>query len=243
MRRTLLKAAVDKLRGIALSAAPSDGNIAVYNATSKLWVPQAPSGGSGIAPSSLTAPPVLSNWAWINQGGAAAADDSNIFVGGSKFTGIRVEAPVGGTDNVRFVKKAAPSAPYTITLAYLPGVVGANYFSTGFVWRQSSDGKLITVGLKFDGSFKFGNFKWNSPTSGSTSYGDIAVNWNGLVWLKLVDDNTDRKTYYSADGANWILMHSVGRTDFLTADEIGFGVHCNNATYTAAMSLVHWVQS
>ena len=197
--------------------------------------------GSGV--SSLTAPPVLSNWAWVNQGGATAADSSVIYIGASQVTGITFTAPAAGSDNVRLLKKAAPSTPYTITLAYVASIVGANYFSTGFIWRESGSGELVIAGLKYDGGFKFDSYKFNSPTSPAASYVAAAVNWHGLVWLRFTDDGTDRKTYYSGDGVNWLLLHTIGRTDFLTANEVGFGIHVNNGTYTAAMSLVHWVQS
>jgi hypothetical protein len=33
----------------------------------------------------------------------------------------------------------------------------------------------------------------------------------------------------SADGMNWIVIHSVGRTDFCTADQVGFFGDCGTS--------------
>jgi hypothetical protein len=46
---------------------------------------------------------------------------------------------------------------------------------------------------------------------------------------------------FSPDGQSWVLIHSVGRTDFLTADEVGFYVRADFASGQACMmNLLGW---
>jgi hypothetical protein len=45
----------------------------------------------------------------------------------------------------------------------------------------------------------------------------------------------------SADGQHFMAIHTVGRTDFLTADEVGIVVNSQNATFAAAGTLLSWV--
>jgi hypothetical protein len=171
----------------------------------------------------------------VNQGGATAVDLDN---------GIVLTAPSNSGDNFRILKKAVPSAPYTVVLGYVATMVSANYYITGFVWRQSSDGKIIAAGLSRDNETKMRVVKYNSVSSISGEYVSYdVVPATSMIWLKIEDDNTNRKVSFSFDGKNWLQIHSVGRTDFLTADEIGFCVNVNNASLGAIMSLISWEQS
>jgi hypothetical protein len=198
-------------------------------------------GVSGGSSSSLTAPPVLSSWTWVNQGGATAADSSSIFVGSTKVTGISFVAPAGSGDNVRILKKSAPSTPYTVIMAFSWLQRHANFCRAGFCWRQSSDGKLVMAASIYSSNPYLDIAKWSSPTSFSATYTQhLSISGYALVWLKLQDDGTNRIVSGSADGVGWVQLHSVGRTDFMTADEVGFCMNMNNSTLGSSMSLVHW---
>jgi hypothetical protein len=114
--------------------------------------------------------------------------------------------------------------------------------TAGFIWRQSSDGKLISVARTHNSEWKFDLVKWGSVTAFSATY--VSLRLEGvLVWLKLDDNGTNRIVSISQDGQTWRQVQSIGRTDFLTADEIGFGINVNNATYPAALTLLHWKES
>jgi hypothetical protein len=62
----------------------------------------------------------------------------------------------------------------------------------------------------------------------------------GLYWLRIEDDGTNRICTWSADGRNWIMASPHGRTDSLTADEVGFAVDASNGTYGPSALLVSW---
>jgi hypothetical protein len=144
-------------------------------------------------------------------------------------------------------KKAAPSPPYTIVMGYRPLYITGDSVFLGFCWRRSGDGRFIHVGADSNsGSDHIRVVKWNSPTSSAGGYSGPAkiMPFTGTpMWIRLVDNNINRIVSVSVDGINWLQIHSIGRTDFLTADEVGFLVIMQNASFAAALSLAHWVQS
>lgn len=182
--------------------------------------------------------PISGDFSWINQG-SATIDTSQ--------GGIYLYAPANSGDSLRVRKKSAPSTPYTIDIGFITQALRSNFFAAGFVWRQSSDGKLISAQLEIDATVQtsIGVLKWNSATSYSANY----VNPNlerpcgGPMWIRCTDNGTNRLVSISYDGIHWLQVHTIGRTDFLTADEVGFFVNVNNATYSHSMWLLHWAES
>ena len=61
--------------------------------------------------------------------------------------------------------------------------------------------------------------------------------------MQLEDNNTNRLWKYSADGLHWIQVYSESRTSFITPDEIGFYVEESGNAYSAAMTLLSWVEA
>jgi hypothetical protein len=205
---------------------PSDGVVA-YRYSGSAWAPWGP-----IFP---LADPTLQTFAWINQGGASVSTTNG---------GIYLSAPANSGDSWRVRKKSAPSTPYTVTVGLLPLVRSG---SVGFCWRQSSDGKLVGVGFT---QTQFLSYKMNSPTSyaGATYFAlnmyEVSSCWGGGVqWLQLGDDGANRTVSVSVDGVHFLQLHSVGRTDFLTADEIGFYGNNYGNDYAASMTLLSWKEA
>lgn len=186
---------------------------------------------------SFTAP-VDGDFAWINQGGASVSVNAN--------AGIFLRAPAGSGVNIRLRKKSAPgSTPYTVTIALLPALVKVNFQYMGIFFRQSSDGKLIGYLCNSDsGKTAFSVIKYTNATTFSSA-ADIAASFavNGVCYLRVTDNGTNRIFYYSSDGYNFIQLHSEGRTTFLTADEVGFGGATETSSYDAGMTLLSWAQA
>jgi hypothetical protein len=125
-----------------------------------------------------------------------------------------------------------------------------NWSRWGLVVRQSSDGKIITFGPNAaafpPGSVNVSVHKWTSATVFSATYSGSEIPIYGLVhWLRFTDNGTNRIFYHSHDGQTWVQHHSVGRTDFLTADQVGFFV--SDYTTSVAMGgcahLLSWTES
>lgn len=205
---------------------PSDG-YSIYRDTGAAWAPW------GLS-FPLETPPVVADWTWVNQGGASATDTSGA---------ILLSAPTGVGDNFRILKKSAPSTPYVITLLLLMKIEIINSIFTGFVWRQSSDGKLVVFGLYNSAGFGFHVTKWTDASTYSADYArttPIHGIQRTLLWLRCEDNATNRICSYSLDGQNFTAYHTVGRTDFLTADEVGFAININTAGTTCTGLLLSW---
>ena len=203
---------------------PNDG-VHILRDTGAAWTPWGP-----LFP---MVDPILGDFAWINQG-AATVDDT--------YGGIFMTAPAVAGDQFRILKLATPSTPWTLTVALTPQLFKYNNNQCGIGYRQSSDGKLVSFTVAGNAPELVIN-KWNSPTSWNSGY--QSINWNPLgapvIWLRLEDDGVDRIMSWSLNGAYWTEQHSVGRTDFLTADEVFMYVDSSNATYPVSCLFLSWL--
>lgn len=210
---------------------PSDGFVAERD-TGAAWVPWGP-----LFP--FTAP-VDGDFSWVNQGGASVSTTNG---------GIYLSAPASASANGRLRVKTAPATPYVITAAFLPLPGPANTPFFGLVFRQSSDGKLQSWGVHWalTAGWAFGSAKWTSETAFSAYYTgspSAVVSLAGpVIWARIADNGTNRIVSYSMDGQNWYAFHTVGRTDFLTADQVGFWIQGNSNNVVNGMTLLSWKQS
>jgi len=175
---------------------------------------------------------------WINQGTAT----QDVLHGGSYITTTAIAG-----DSIRLRKKTAPATPYTIT-AYIMGpgsIVSANNF--GLMWRESSTGKLVAFNITANGN-NVSTAKWTNPTTFSATYTTKSIlNYFGMggagFWFRIQDTGVNRNCYTSADGVHWSLFHTVGRTDFLTANEVGYYVNAVSATLGCSLWLLSWQET
>ena len=203
---------------------PTNG-FSIERDTGAAWVPWGP-----LFPCTA---PVDGDFAWINQGDASVSTTNG---------GIFLSAPSNGSHNVRVRKKSAPATPYTVTAMFLPRLLDV-VVAAGLCFRQSSDGKLHTFGVAYGGVTLFASQKHTSPTSFSANYTTVAVRETGSpLFLRIADDGSNRICSWSMDGQNWIALHTVGRTDFLTADEVGFFI-TPSTTVVSAMTLISWKEA
>lgn len=181
----------------------------------------------------LTKPPTVASGTWLNQGSATITEEKEL---------LHLFLPKESVLNIRGMHWAAPATPYTITalISFNPIVVSQMMF--GVMWRQSSDGKLVTAHLETATSSLLLNvYKWTSPTVFSAVY--VSLNWwQHRVWVKLEDDGTNRKVHISTDGLYFTQIHTVGRTDFLTANQVGFfGIANTASAWDMHGTLLSWV--
>lgn len=195
-------------------------------------------GGAGSLYPSFTAP-VDGDFAWINQGSASVTVNAN--------GGIHLICPASATDSLRVRKKSAPATPYTITAAFFYSLRLLDFMQIGLLWRQSSDGKLITFNLAagntFPGDIQLTCFDWTNATTFAATNVDIDLWHNGLMFLRIADDGTNRTVSWSVDGYNFETALTEGRTTFLTADEVGFFANSSTATAGPRCTLMSWQQT
>lgn len=194
-----------------------------------LWVPWGP-----IFP--LT-DPNLQTFAWVNQGGATVSSTKG---------GIYLFGPKVASANWRIRKKAAPSTPYTITVAFLAAIADANQSYNALIFRDSVSGRMhmFTLACVTAGQPSVISTKWTDATTfGGADYlirNPTTRAGNGLHIFRIADDGTNRICSYSSDGQNFITFHTITRTDWITANEVGFGVCDTSNVFDVGMTVISW---
>lgn len=214
---------------------PSDG-VAIERDNGTTWAPWGP-----LFP--LTAP-VSGDFAWVNQGGATVDTTHG---------GVILRTDGSGSTNLRIRKKAAPSTPYTIDLAFIPNFAyqASSSQNVGFVWRQSSDGKLhaVALGVTNANDITLWSTKYTNPTTFSAHYSGFPITATALfygggpIFFRAADNGTNRVFSISANGQTWFQIDSQGSGDFLTANEVGFFVSDNAGSVATGMTLLSWKET
>lgn len=179
--------------------------------------------------------PVSGDFAWINQGSATVTSTAGNVV---------LYAPAGASNSCRIRKKTAPATPYVIEAGFEVFYGSGNFAEAGLCFRQSSDGKLSNFYTIQPGQ-TMSVSKWTDPTTFSAGYTPSLAPAGAIgqvIWMRIADDGANRICSFAPDGLNWVTVHSVARTDFLTADEVGFYANMSNSV-AVFMNLFHWKQS
>ncbi len=176
--------------------------------------------------------PVDGDFSWLNQGTASVVADKGV---------IHLNAPAG-TSNIRARIMSAPTPPYTVTALVHLYLQIVNYNQAGLCFRESSSGKLQTflVVVQETDDVYIRTDKLPDNTGFTGTYGGPKWSQRGPLWMRMKDDGTNRICQYSLDGVNFITLHSVSRTDYLTANQIGFFANSNNATWGCGITLYSW---
>lgn len=127
-------------------------------------------------------------------------------------------------------RSLAASSNYTVEFGFQP-LLYYSAFSQAMVGLRDTgtDDAHFFVVTNDSTTLNFAVVTWNSNTSGVTgSY--IALQGANMmpfpnVFVKFVDDGTNRKTSWSSNGRHWMEIHSTTRTNILTPDQLCFGVN------------------
>lgn len=165
--------------------------------------------------------PADTGFAWVNQG-TSTLDTTK--------ESLTITTPAdAGTTNLRMRVKTAPATPWTLTAFMHTASRNKNFYGYSLLWRNSGSGNLITCGFQANtsGGWSAGTLKYNSGTSFNAAYtpGWFAGISSHYSWIRITDDGTNRVCLFSQDGLNFTTYHSIGRTDFITADQFGFEAH------------------
>ena len=178
----------------------------------------------------------VANFTWQNQGGATAADmDSG---------GIIITAPTNATDSLRSLLRTAPSAPYIVTVAFIPMWRNLNDPQFGVIFRESGTGKISTMALSKGHSLVANNYTDDTTFSAAIRAAEEWSSPMGPVWLRIEDDNTDLNFSVSMDGIHFIEYTTQGRTAFMAGgpDEVGVYVNNLNSGDDAKVTLLAYLE-
>lgn len=215
----------------ARPTSPNTGDV-VVNKDAPAWEVRHDSAWNPYGPIWQLTPPPTSGWSWEQQGTSSETQAKNI---------IYLELANGAA--LRFRYRTAPATPWTLTVAMtaVASPDSDNVAGMALFFRESSTGKIVQFRVITQPSI--GVFKWDNGTSFNSTYIGSGVNtmiMTSPVWMQIADNGTNRICSLSADGFNFLQIHSVGRTDFMTADQIGWGAQMGSLTGKAGVSLLSW---
>lgn len=178
--------------------------------------------------------PIDSQFSWLNQSTSTVSTATG---------GIYLLQPFGATQYLVIRKKAIPATPYTVTVKLIHTPYPIANLSVGIC---AGDGtKQHTLLATYNsGGVQPQIEKWNSPTSYNAAYVTIsAYPLSSEIWMRISDNGTNRISSISHDGYNFRVLHTVGRTDFVTPTEVGFACKAQNASQDAGLLLVSWQET
>ena len=176
--------------------------------------------------------PLESEFAWANQG-SYTADDTH--------GGIFLQSAGNTTDNIAGMLKAVPSAPYTITIAFIPMYIAVNFTNAGIFLRNSSNGKILVFGFS-NGGIIVQWFDSYTIFNGSVYSGSSTPISSNIMWLRLTDDGSNHKFSWSTNGLHFFEIASDGNNDFLVPTHVGFYLNhiATGGARRCGMHLLHW---
>lgn len=213
----------------------------IYQVTAAAWTLfyEANGGGGGIiwtdrGPTTLVQPPTT-GWSWVNQSGAVVTEPTSY-----ESNQLSLASGTGTGLSIRI--RTAPSPPYTITAAlHHNGRSIVNFLRAGLCFRENATGELAIIVLRGEQG-QIASAKYNSATSFNSDYTSVTagtIYGSRTIWLRIADNNVNRVVSYSWDAINFHQLHSVGRTDFLTADEVGWHIQ-TEAAAAFDVNLISW---
>jgi len=153
-----------------------------------------------------------------------------------------------GSTTLAKILRTAPTAPYTIVGAYTLNVMSAGASPGGtygpFFRRSSADEILLWRHAPCDvlaQRWRVSHYLGDVFQSGITNLSRFEPSPSGVVWFKLVDDNTNLEMWLSNDGINWTLMYQAGRLVTLGSapDQIGISIN-NISSKSGFVHLLAW---
>lgn len=171
----------------------------------------------------------VSSFTWVNQGSASASDDSGM---------IKLTVPDEASINLRGLFRTPPATPYRVTAAFRIAQAPGDYSASdsthvGLAFRRTGTGAITTASVRYGQAMAM--WHWTSPTAFSVVV-DTNMNYHESPrqWIRIEDDGTDIKAFFSQDGNNWTQDGSawwqVGRAALGggAPDQIGFYINSGN---------------
>ena len=179
-------------------------------------------------------PPNDGEFSWFNQGNASVATTNG---------GIFMRAPANAQISPAYRVKSAPATPYSLVAGLLPTMAGASAPFAEIHLREAATEKFF--GIRFQASWTSATYGQISVVTGTGYLLTLRIDpmpSQPVIWLKLEDDGTNVKAYFSGDGQNFTQVNSAARASIFTSapDQLAWGVDSYNASYDAGATLIHW---
>jgi hypothetical protein len=134
-----------------------------------------------------------------------------------------IVAPIHGTQNELRIRKKTLAASINYTATFLldfRALTNDSHIGGGICLRDGG-GQLATMRTDFGNNSLYIEH-WASPSGSAAATVDtFGYNQTGLVWMRIIDDGTNRD-WLIGDGTNFTRLTRETRTAYLTPTEIGF---------------------
>lgn len=164
----------------------------------------------------IVTPPVLADFAWVNQDLATAA-----IVGGV----LDLAFPGGGSAvvNVNSLERAVSGAAWEFVVAMRPPAFRQQFASSGVVVRDSSTGRRQLFVTHVQGLLVNRYTSETAYNSTSVTIAEVIHDWH---WLRVRLDAGTLRFEVSSDRTLWTEVHSEAETAWLTggADFVGLAL-------------------
>lgn len=179
-----------------------------------------------------------SGWSWVNQGSATYQEDYGAGVlaspsSASSFTWRAI---------VRSLSGAAASWTATVKLPWIGGR-GADSYGA-LLLRQSSDGKMVTLGTPSSVTGGWYIDKWTTATAYNSSFvsNKTTAHIRVYEYLRIRKNSASSWDFLvSPDGLSWFPIGSaIDVGAYMTPDQIGFGTENHNSETVSASC--HWLR-
>jgi hypothetical protein len=197
----------------------------------------------------MTSPRVIGNqsvlstgsWSWNNQGSATLTEPNS---GGHWLLKI----PKGSGDQLRYLSKTLPSAPYTITACFWPMFPYTLYHLCFLGLRDSGTSKLTTFTLQSDPATKIIN--WTNNTTSSAAPAAYSLQYGQVpIFLRIADDNSNGNNSnlsfgFSYDNYQFTTIYTTTRTNFLAnANQVIIGGDVTINDLDAYFWVLHYLEA
>lgn len=200
---------------------PTDRNV-FYRSNGSVWRP--------FGPIFAFEPPVLADFAWVNQGTSTITDETGY---------LTLKAPAGTGENYRLLVKGY-TTPKKVTACFRTFMCNDNYNHLLLGFRNSSASRLLFAAHA--NASLLHAWRANSPTSFNALVATQTVfRHDPLIWMQVEDDGTTLYCRMGMDGRNWYTIYSEARTAFVnTPDQFAWGVQTSSNDIPPIVQLLHW---
>lgn len=160
-------------------------------------------GGGAVSAIRSVAPPAAAAWTQKGFGVATTLTDVP--------NGVQLLDAGQSTDTWRGAIKTAPSAPYTLDAIFQSNL--GQFCTVGLGWSDGTKSHFVSLNTQGSG---YVSAVFHASAFGATGYvtetGPSYVSTNPQGFLRVNDDGTNAKFYYSADGVNFTLMFTTTKS-------------------------------
>jgi hypothetical protein len=143
---------------------------------------------------------------------------------------ISITSAATGVDTIQGIYQSTPSTPWTFLAKCQTTVPISGVFFGGLVASESATGKSLTFSTGRESGNIVTIYRWSGINGSAAGLGTLAASPTQVAYLKIQDDGTNMKAYYSADGINFMLYSTttVASTFTTAPNRIGLFVDANS---------------